>query len=63
MILSCVIMWVRFRFRLKVFVIVVMRVVPGFNDAKFSKLKAHLDKMRNTIAEQFLNEDFNDSST
>ena len=40
----------------------VMRLVPSSTDAKFSKLKAHLDKMRNTIAKQFLNEDFNDSS-
>lgn len=40
----------------------VLRLVPNSSDAKFSKLKTYLDKLRNTIAKQFINEDFNDSS-
>ena len=40
----------------------ILRLIPNANDPKFAKLKPNLDKLRNTIAKQFLNEDFNDSS-
>lgn len=41
---------------------VTTKLIPNPSDSKFSKLKSFLDKLRTSIAKQFLNEDFNDSS-
>ena len=38
------------------------KLVPTLGDAKFAKLKTSLDKIKLTIAKQFLNEDFNDQA-
>ena len=37
-----------------------LKLVPSLNEAKYSKLKISLDKLKLSIAKQFLNEDFND---
>jgi activating signal cointegrator complex subunit 3 len=38
------------------------KLVPNYNDQKLLKLKNLLEKLRNSIGKQLLNEDFNDSS-
>lgn len=40
----------------------VAKLIPVASDAKYSKLKSLLDKLRTNIAKQFLNEDFNDAT-
>jgi hypothetical protein len=37
------------------------KLMPNVKDQKYLKLKSLLDKLRNTFAKEFLNEDFNDA--
>jgi hypothetical protein len=41
--------------------LVLLKLIPNNNDSKVVKLKSFLDKLRNSISKQFLNEDFNDT--
>ena len=41
---------------------VLLKLTPTNTIQKSSKLKTHLDKLKNTLAKQFLNEDFNDTA-